>query len=244
MESIKTSRESCREAAGQTGAEGRDTLGRMGMTVSDTAGQTGVEAWEGIRQTGMKASDPAGQTEAKACEAACRTEAKAWKACGRYEADAEYLACVRDILDHPVFQSMDRFLQHGSTTCKIHSIQVSYMTYCICRKRGFDYWQGARAGLLHDLFLYDWHTHAKETGEHFHGYTHPRAAMNNAVRYFQVSEKEKDMILRHMWPLTLIPPKSPEGFVLLLADKYCSMAEVAAEMKNQLIRACSPLGFG
>lgn len=25
------------------------------------------------------------------------------------------------------------------------------------------------AGLLHDLFLYDWHFHAKETGNYFHG---------------------------------------------------------------------------
>ena len=63
--------------------------------------------------------------------------------------------CVRDILDSPVFQSMDRFMQHGDTTCKAHCIKVSYMSYCICKRLGWDHKEVARAGLLHDFFLYD-----------------------------------------------------------------------------------------
>ena len=43
----------------------------------------------------------------------------------RYDEDEEYLACVADILENPVFQSMDRFMQHGDTTCKAHCIRVS-----------------------------------------------------------------------------------------------------------------------
>ena len=42
------------------------------------------------------------------------------------------------------------------------------------------------------------------------------------------------MILRHMWPLTPIPPKSVEGFVLLYADKFCGTAEVAGRIKHLL----------
>ena len=81
---------------------------------------------------------------------------ESWVRKKEYEKDAEYLACVQDILDHPVFQSMEQFIQHGSTTCKAHCIQVSYMSYKICRNRGWDFVSAARAGLLHDLFLYDW----------------------------------------------------------------------------------------
>ena len=43
--------------------------------------------------------------------------------------DQGYLECVRDILEHPVFQSMDQYIQHGTTTCKAHCIQVSYLGY-------------------------------------------------------------------------------------------------------------------
>ena len=36
-------------------------------------------------------------------------------------------------------------------------------------------------------------------------------ALANAEKYFDLTDKEKDMILRHMWPLTPVPPKSREG---------------------------------
>lgn len=153
----------------------------------------------------------------------------------RYEQDTDYLECVYDILDNPVFQSMEQYIQHGNTSCRKHCIQVSYLSYRICRKRGWDYRSAARAGLLHDLFLYDWHTHARETGNHFHGFTHPRIALSNAVCYFTLTEMEKDIILRHMWPLTPIPPKSREGFVIVYADKFCSSGEIVARIRNRIL---------
>lgn len=162
-----------------------------------------------------------------------------WAEQQRYEEDAEYTDCVRDILENPVFQSMDNFMQHGDTTCKDHCIKVSYMSYCIARRLNWDYASVARAGLLHDLFLYDWHTHAKETGEYFHGFTHPRTALNNAVKYFDLTEKEQDMILRHMWPLTPIPPKSREGLVIIYSDKLCGLVETVSRMKRWVL-----CGFG
>lgn len=155
-----------------------------------------------------------------------------WVKSKQYEDDLEYMECVRDILDNPIFQSMDYYMQHGDTTCKDHCIKVSYMSYCLCRKFGLEYAEAARAGLLHDLFLYDWHTHAKETGKHFHGFTHPRTALNNAVKYFALTEKEKDMILRHMWPLTPIPPKSREGLVIVYSDKFCGLIETVARIRR------------
>ncbi|WP_312429401.1 HD family phosphohydrolase [Lacrimispora sp.] len=166
-------------------------------------------------------------------------EDSSWVEREDYCEDTDYMDCVRDIIDSPVFQSMENYMQHGDTSCKAHCIKVSYMGYCICRKMGWDYAEVARAGLLHDLFLYDWHTHAKETGEHFHGFTHPRTALNNAVKYFDLTEKEKNMILRHMWPLTPIPPKSREGMVIIYSDKFCGLIETMARIKRWIL-----FGFG
>lgn len=162
----------------------------------------------------------------------------------RWAQDQEYLACVQDIMNNEVFQSMDQFIQHGATTCKEHCIQVSYIAYEICRDRGWDFRSAARAGLLHDLFLYDWHTHAKETGEYFHGFTHPRVAMENAVRYFHVTEKEQNMILRHMWPLTPIPPRYKEGYTILYADKLCGLTEFCSHFKKWFVVAVWPKQIG
>lgn len=163
-----------------------------------------------------------------------------WTAQEKYKSDKEYLTCVQDILSDPVFKRMDNYYQHGHTTCKEHCIRVSYMSYKICRKYGWDYFETARAALLHDLFLYDWHTHARDTGEHFHGFTHPRVAMNNADRYFKVTEKEKNMILCHMWPLTPIPPRYREGFAIIYADKFCGLSEVGLRMKDWFVGNLHP----
>lgn len=151
-----------------------------------------------------------------------------------YKNDREYLECVKDIIEHPVFNSMDNYIQHGNTTCKEHCIQVSYKSYKICKRFGLEAGAAARAGLLHDLFLYDWHTHARETGDYFHGYTHPAKALENARRYFSLTSVEEDIILRHMWPLTFVPPKSMEGMTIVYADKVCSLSEVFSRARAGL----------
>ena len=84
--------------------------------------------------------------------------------------------------------------------------------------------------MLHDLFLYDWRTHARETGEHFHAMTHPRAALLNAEKYFELNDLEREIILKHMWPVTLPIPTNPEVLVIAYTDKYCGFVEIAREM--------------
>ncbi|MEG0216416.1 MAG: HD family phosphohydrolase, partial [Hungatella sp.] len=69
-----------------------------------------------------------------------------WVEQKEYAKNTEYLDCVRDILDDPIFRSMDQYLQHGDTTCKAHCIQVSYLAYQICKAWGWDYRSVARAG--------------------------------------------------------------------------------------------------
>ncbi|MCB7317253.1 HD family phosphohydrolase [Lacrimispora sp. 210928-DFI.3.58] len=155
-------------------------------------------------------------------------------AASEYVNDQEYMECVKDILEHPVFQSMDQYIQHGTTTCKDHCIQVSYLGYQFCKRFGGNWRSAARAGLLHDLFLYDWHTHARETGNHFHGFTHPRAALVNAEKYFVLSQEEKDIILRHMWPLTPVPPSTRAGFAITCADKAWSTVETVERIVHWL----------
>lgn len=147
--------------------------------------------------------------------------------------DIDYLECVHDILKNEEFQSMKNYIQHGQTTTLTHCLHVSYLSYRVCKRYGLDYRSAARGGLLHDLFLYDWHTHAKETGEHFHGFSHPRKALRNADRIFVLNEIEKDVIVKHMWPITIIPPKTMEGFVVMYADKHCGLMETVGRFRRE-----------
>lgn len=139
--------------------------------------------------------------------------------------DTPYLFKVEDILESGVFLKMKQFIQHGHTTCLQHSLAVSYLSYKTCEKYGLNAVAAARAGLLHDLFLYDWHKGMREKAKGLHGFTHPQAALDNALQHFELTDLEQEIILRHMWPLTLVPPRHKESYVVLWHDKVCSLRE-------------------
>lgn len=151
-------------------------------------------------------------------------------------ADETYLECVSDILEHPLFLSMHQYIQHGTTTCLTHCVNVSYASYKHCYKSGMDYRSAARAGLLHDFFLYDWHGYPHEGLKELHGFAHPRRALNNAMKAFELNEVEQDAILHHMFPLTLTPPKYAEGWIVNRSDKYAGFCETAQGFKVRAAR--------
>lgn len=144
-----------------------------------------------------------------------------------YLDDSEFTVCIGDLLGSAIVQSMDDFTQHSDLSCLDHCINVAYSSYRLCRSFGLDYRAAARGALLHDLFLYDWHTAKPEKGERLHGFTHAKAALDNANKHFTLSELEKNIIERHMWPLNITPPRYRESFIVSFADKYCTVLEVA-----------------
>ncbi|RHP26673.1 HD domain-containing protein [Clostridium sp. AM27-31LB] len=108
----------------------------------------------------------------------------------------------------------------------MHSVSVAYMSCYIAEKYNLsvDYYSLITGALLHDYFLYDWHD--KEDGhKRPHGFYHPSAALANAERDFEINSRTKNIIKRHMFPLTPIPPVCLEGWVVCIADKICSTKE-------------------
>ncbi len=140
--------------------------------------------------------------------------------------ELEYNKLVNDLINNEIVLKMKNYIQHGNTTCYQHCINVSYYSYKICKRLHLDVESAARAGLLHDLFLYDWHVDSpKATFFKQHGFIHPQVAYDNAKKYFSLNDKEKDMILKHMFPLTFKFPKYKETFVIILVDKWCTIKE-------------------
>ena len=118
-----------------------------------------------------------------------------------------------------------RYYQHGVTTIFQHSINVACVSCKIAEKYHLDvdYYALIRGALLHDYFLYDWHV--KDRSHRFHGFTHPRRALENADMEFQLTETERNMIYCHMFPLTPIPPSTKEAWIVCAADKICALSE-------------------
>ena len=137
----------------------------------------------------------------------------------------EYHMMVSDLLESEIVMSMTKFTHHGTTTCFQHCVNVSYYNYKICKYLNLDAKSAARGGLLHDLFLYDWHTYKREKGEKLHGFTHASKALENAEKYFELNDIERDVIEKHMFPLTKAMPKYRETVIITLVDKYCGLLE-------------------
>ncbi|MCM1523124.1 MAG: HD family phosphohydrolase [Ruminococcus sp.] len=141
--------------------------------------------------------------------------------CGYYET-------VADLLDSEVVQQMRQYMHHGHTTCFQHCLNVSYYNYIFCKLLSLDARAGARAGLLHDLFLYDWHEYVKGKGQKFHGWTHAGTALANVRKYFEITPMEADIIQKHMFPMNIALPKYKETVVIICVDKMCGAWEVMA----------------
>ena len=67
---------------------------------------------------------------------------------------------------------------------------------------------------------------------HWHGFKHARIARYNAETVFKLTDKEKDIIQSHMWPLNPTDiPHSREAVLVCMADKMSSSYETVLERK-------------
>ncbi len=138
--------------------------------------------------------------------------------------EEEYLGIVQDILDNEEFQSLKKYYHHNSSIYK-HSLRVSYYSYKVAKVLELDFEAVARGGLLHDFFSYDWREYKKNKNNKNHGLEHPKTALKNARKHFQVTKKEEDIILKHMWPKVFGMPKFKESVLVSMVDKYCATEE-------------------
>ena len=149
-------------------------------------------------------------------------------------------ADVRNMLDELIirgpYDKNHEFIQHGTQSVYDHCVHVAELCCKISEKFHLRVRKHAmiRGALLHDFFLYDWHEPVLI--HKIHGFTHPKKAMENAVKHYHISEREKNMIRRHMFPLTLIPPANLEAWVLCIADKICTVQEVLDARKHGAYR--------
>ena len=134
----------------------------------------------------------------------------------------EFKESMSELLRHENFKRLSDFKQHFKCTRLKHSVDVGYFSFYIAKLLGLDYISAGKAALLHDLCF-----HKKKGLKHSIKMLrqHPKDALKNAREICELSEKESDIIAKHMWLVTLKPPKYIEGFVVTFVDKYCASKE-------------------
>lgn len=117
------------------------------------------------------------------------------------------------------------YMQHGNISVYTHCVRVAIISCLIAEylRLRIDRRALIRGALLHDYFLYDWHR--KGEGHRLHGFFHAGKALRNARADYRLSAVEENIIERHMFPLTAVPPTCREAWVVCLADKWCAANE-------------------
>lgn len=78
--------------------------------------------------------------------------------------------------------------------------------------------------------MYDWHYEKPYKG--LHGFIHPEIALKNADEHFELNKIERDIIKKHMWPMTVVLPKYKESYVVMIVDKVCASMEIVNLINN------------
>lgn len=132
-----------------------------------------------------------------------------------------------DILTSDNHKKTSNHIQHGNMTVRKHTIDVARTSLWLSKKLGINCNQRdlVRGALLHDYFLYDWHDKDHVKIHRLHGFFHPGIALDNALKEYNLNSRQADIIKKHMWPLTIVPPMCREAWIVTMADKYCSLLE-------------------
>lgn len=141
--------------------------------------------------------------------------------------EMEQIPEIAEILHHENFLKLRTYTHHGRITRKDHTLQVAEIVFASSRRRGLDYISATRGALLHDFFFYNW----RFEGRKLHAFKHPSIACKNAIEVFGINAIEQDAILRHMWPLTITPPRYHESMLVCMADKAAALNDYSSNVR-------------
>ena len=146
----------------------------------------------------------------------------------------KFYNALAELCSDPRVTILKAYTQHKGIPTFQHCRNVAVYSFYLAEKLGWriDEEALARGAMLHDYYLYTVVEKQKETklSNFKHGITHPQLSLENASKVFNLTEKEKNIIRSHMWPLTFFHvPASKEAWLVCLTDTYCAVRELSGE---------------
>lgn len=128
-----------------------------------------------------------------------------------------------DIIESADFQNIIGQRHHIHSTVGYHSVHVAQKMLLFARLfGGIDETDAVRASLWHDVGIYDRDSFRSGLDTSF---SHPVRSLEAAEKSGTLNATQADMIANHMWPVTPGIPKTREGMLLTIADKWCAITE-------------------
>lgn len=149
--------------------------------------------------------------------------------------EQEFLDIIEPITTNPEFQALKNIAHHGLTRYD-HCVRVAYGAYLISKTLHLNYVEVTEAAMLHDFFTDE----VKESGFVSRLQNHPKFALENAKKYYNLTPMQEDIILTHMFPITFIPPKYLESWIVDFVDDVVAVYEKVRSTKKELrpVQAC------
>ncbi|MBQ9166035.1 MAG: phosphohydrolase [Oscillospiraceae bacterium] len=136
------------------------------------------------------------------------------------EEQQAFAGCVGDLNARSQVQRLRQFRHHRSGSRYDHVVLVAYLSFVLARRFRWDSQAAARAGLLHDLF---WCECDRSWKLCMH---HPEQALENANKLTQLSPKEQNIILSHMWPVGRHLPRYREAWLVDAMDDLVAILDM------------------
>ena len=144
----------------------------------------------------------------------------------------EFYNIINPILQNEEFLKLKKIAHHGITRFD-HSMRVAYYTYIVTKRMNLNYKEATIAALLHDFFIDE----VKEMKSLSRLRKHPSYALENAKKYYELSDMQEDIIIRHMFPITLTPPRYLESWIVDIIDDIAAFYEKGLSTKKELSAA-------
>ena len=134
-----------------------------------------------------------------------------------------------EIIDSERFRAAEAIPHHLAGNVAQHSLNVAKESCRIAEwlnRRGLqvDVKDAVRGSLLHDIGMTEKEVFRSPFWKK--AYTHPERGAELARDEYRATSVQEDAIRRHMWPICIVPPKHAVGWIVLTADKICSIKEL------------------
>ena len=146
----------------------------------------------------------------------------------------EFKRLIKPIVDNKEFQKTKKIDHHGISRYD-HSMRVAYFSYLVTKFIRLDYKETTEAAQLHEFFTDE----VKHENAVFKLRRHPKHAVENAKKYFDISDKQEDIIKTHMFPVTFTPPKYVESWIVDIVDDIAAIYEKSYSVKNEIKSAAT-----
>jgi len=140
----------------------------------------------------------------------------------------EFYSLVDEYINHPKVLEMKEYTHHGIRRYD-HCFRVAYHTYKITKFFNLNYQSATKAAMLHDFFTDELENEKSKIKRYR---VHPKIAAENAKKYFELTDMEEDIIIRHMFPITFTPPRYLESWIVDLVDDVTSVYERCSSAKK------------